>query len=118
MTEKSQPDLSSQFQELGENIKTMFQSAWESDEAQKLKEDLRIGFDELGKAAVQAVEDFNMSETGQTLKTEAEELKSRVESGELETKARQEISKALEMINAELQKAIKNFTSSNPDSEV
>ena len=117
MTDNSQPELSSQFQELGENIKAMFQSAWESEDAQKLKEELRTGFSELGKAAAQAVEDFNMSEAGQTLKTEAEDLKTRVQSGELESKARQEISKALEMMNAELQKAINSFTPPKPDPE-
>ena len=117
MTENSQPDLSSQFQELGENIKTMFQSAWESEDAQQLKEELRTGFSELGKAATQAIEDFNMSEAGQTLKTEAEDLKTRVQSGEMESKARQEISKALEMMNAELQKAINSFTPPKPDPE-
>ena len=84
---------------------------------QNLKDELKDGFTELGTAATQAVEDFNLSEAGQTLKSEAEAFKSRVKSGETESKARQEISKALEIINAELQKAINSFSPTKPDPE-
>jgi hypothetical protein len=112
-----QPDLASQFRELGENLKNMFQQAWESDEALKFKEELRTGLTELGNAATQAVDDFKVSEAGQKLKTEAKDFKSRVESGEVEAKARDEISKALSLINTELQKAIDSFKKPNSDPE-
>ena len=110
MSDSQQPDLTSQFRELGENLKSMFQSAWESEEATKLKEEMKEGLTELGTAANQALEDFNVSEAGQKIKAEAEDFKTRVESGEVETKARDEISKALNLINAELQKAIGSFS--------
>lgn len=117
MTENMQSDLADQFRELGENLKNIFQSAWESEEALKLKDELKDGFTELGTTATQAFDDFKAGEAGQNLKSEAEEFKTRVQSGELEAKARQEISKALEIINTELQKAIASFTPSEPDSE-
>jgi len=117
MTENPQPDLAAQFRELGQNLKSMFESAWESEEAHQLKEELKDGFVELGSAAEQAVADFKVSEAGRNLKSEAEDLKARFESGELETKTRQEISKALHTINTELQKVIDSFTSSKPDPE-
>jgi hypothetical protein len=117
MSESTQPDITSQFRELGENLKNIFKTAWESDEAQTLKEELKNGLDELGNATVEAVEDFKVSEAGQKLKDEAEDIKARVESGELEAKTREEISKALDLINAELQKAINSFTKPKADSE-
>ncbi|MBN1668531.1 MAG: hypothetical protein JW862_15660 [Anaerolineales bacterium] len=104
MSESSQPDLASQFRELGDHLKNMLQSSWESEEAKKLRQELRHGLDELGKAATEAVDEFQVSEAGQKLKSEAEEFKARVESGEVEAKARQEISKVLATINAELDK--------------
>jgi len=110
-----QPDLADQFRELGENLKTMFQSAWESDEAQKFKEELKSGLTELGNATTKAVEDFKVSEAGQRLKNDADDLKARVESGDFEAKARDEISKALHTFNTELQNAIDSF--SKPDSD-
>ena len=118
MSENTQPNLASQFRELSENLKNMFQSAWDSDEAETLKQELKEGFVELGTAANQAVEEFKVSEAGHNLKTEAQDLKARVESGELEEKTRQEISKALNLINAELQKAIDSFSPPKSDPEV
>ena len=101
MSENTQPDLASQFRELGDNLKNVFQSAWESEEAQKLKEELKDGLTELGDATSQAVEDFKASGAEETIKAEAEDLKARVHSGEFEARTRDEISKALNIINIE-----------------
>jgi hypothetical protein len=107
---ESQPDLTSQFRELGENIKNFFHSAWESEESQKFRQELQNGLNELGKAANEAVDDFKASEAGRKFKVEAEELKTRVENGEVEAKARDEISKVLHFINAELGKLNQKVT--------
>ncbi len=97
-----QPDITSQFRELGENIKNFFHSAWESEESQKFKQELENGLNELGRATNEAVDEFKSSETGQKFKAEADNFINRVETGEVETKARQEISKVLNFINDEL----------------
>ena len=110
MTEQQQPDLASQFRELGENLKEMFQSAWESEEVEDYKEDLRNMLTDLGDSANRTVEDFKISEKGQKIKAEAEDFKSRWESGEVKSKAHEEISKALDVLNAELQKARDSFS--------
>ena len=57
---------------------------------------------ELGRATNEAVEEFKSSETGQKFKTEADDFINRVETGEVEQKAREEISKVLNFINSEL----------------
>jgi hypothetical protein len=97
-----QPDISSQFRELGENIKNFFHSAWESEESQKFRQELQNGLNELGRATNEAVDEFKTSETGQKFKAEADEFINRVETGEVEVKAREEISKVLDFINTEL----------------
>ena len=97
-----QPDITSQFRELGENIKNFFHSAWESEESQNFRQELENGLNELGRATNEAVDEFKTSETGQKFKAEAEDFKTRVETGEVEQKARQEISKVLSFINNEL----------------
>lgn len=107
---ESQSDIPSQFRELGENLKSFFHSAWESEESQKLRQDLKTGLDELGKAANEAVDEFKASETGQKFQAEAEDFKSRVETGEVEAKAREEISKVLSFINTELSKLNQKVT--------
>lgn len=97
-----QSDITSQFRELGENIKNFFHSAWESDESQKFREELQNGLNEFGRATNEAVEEFKTSETGQKVKAETDDFVNRVETGEVEQKARAEVSKVLSFINNEL----------------
>lgn len=97
-----QPDITSQFRELGEHIKNFFHTAWESEESQKFRQELQNGLNELGKATNEAVNEFKASQTGQKIKAEADEFINRVETGEVEAKAREEISKVLNYINKEL----------------
>ena len=104
MSENPQPDLAAQFRELGDQLKNLLQSAWESPDAQKLRQELRTGMTELGRVANETVEEFKVSEAGQKLKAEADDFKTRVETGEVEIKAREEISKVLDYINIELNK--------------
>jgi hypothetical protein len=110
-----QPDLTSQFRELGDNLKNILQTAWQSDEAQKLRQDIKDGLSELGRAANDAINEFNASEAGHRIKEEAQEFKSRVESGEVEARAREEISQILQTINAELTKAIDQLSKSDEE---
>jgi hypothetical protein len=104
MSENQPPetDIAAQFRELGENIKNFIQSAWESEESQKFRQELQNGMNELGRVANEAVDDLKASETGQKIKAEADDFLNRVETGEVEAKARQEISKVLDFINSEL----------------
>ena len=102
--ENPQPDVTSQFHELGENIKSFFQSAWTSEESQKFRQELQNGLSELGKAVSEAVEDVKTSETGQKIKEETEDFKTRVKTGEVEEKTREEVSKVLNFLNIEIGK--------------
>ncbi len=108
MTENTnpRPDIADEFRELGENLKNMLQSAWQSEEAQRLRDDIKLGMEALTQSAVEAIEGFDSGETGQRIKEEVGDFKNRVESGEVETKARAEISRMLRALNGELQKAI------------
>ena len=93
-------------------------TAWQSEDAQKFRQDIKNGLDGLSQAANDAVDEFNTSEAGQRLKTETQEFKDRVRSSEVESKALEEISKVLHTINAELQKAIAKMDIDNDsDSE-
>lgn len=107
---QTQPDLASEFRKLGDNLKNILQSSWESAEAQKLRQDVKEGLNQLGQATNQAVKDFEQSEAGQRLKAEAQDLKERIESGEVEAKARSEISNVLHTLNQELEKAVNQIS--------
>jgi hypothetical protein len=112
MSEKQIPenDLRDEFRNLGENLKQLFNSAWESEERQKLQQDIEDGMKELGSALDGLAEDVRTSEVGQTIRKEASEFGERVRSGEVEQKVRQEILDALQALNTELQKAADKFS--------
>jgi hypothetical protein len=108
MNEKSPPsenDLASEFRALGDNLKSILKNAWESEETQKLKGEIQAGLTELGRVTNETVDEFTQGETGQRLKTEADDLRERIRTGEVEDKARQELLKVLRVINTELEKA-------------
>jgi ribosome recycling factor len=113
MSEQQKPenDLRDEFRNLGENLKQMFNSAWESEERQKLQQDIKDGMKEIGVALDDLAEDVRSSEMGENIRREANEFGERVRSGEVEEKARQGIRDALQALNTELQKVTDKFSS-------
>jgi phosphoenolpyruvate carboxylase len=113
MTDPSQPDnqvppddLGNEFRNLGNNLKNIFQTAWESAERKKLQQEIEAGLNELGKSLNQAVTEIKSSPAGQQFKEDARDLHDRVRSGEFESKARSELLSVLHQINEEIQKVV------------
>jgi hypothetical protein len=113
MTDPSQPndkfpseDLTDEFRNLGNNLKNIFQNAWESAERRKLQQEIETGLDELGKSLNQAFKEIKDSPAGQQFTEDARDLHDRVRSGEVETKVRSELLSVLQQVNAELQKVV------------
>lgn len=105
-------DIVAEFVEFGQIIKRALQSARTSEERKKLQADIENGLKEAGEALKQATNDFSRSQVAQTAKTEVEDFKKRVKSGELETKVRSEVLNALRLANDQLRKAFSGGTTS------
>lgn len=103
---KSQ-QLKSEFEHLGDNLRQLFVSAWESEERKNFQDELERGLTDLGDSLKQTAKDFKESETGQKVKSEAEDLRDRIASGEVEQKVREDILSVLHKVNAELEKITK-----------
>lgn len=114
--EKPKPgDVANELHELGKNLASILQGAWESDERKKFTDEIRAGMEDLNHTLNQAVSDFRQSPTGQRMQDEVKEFKDRVRTGELDTKIREEILSALKTVNRELEKASKkNQTPNEP----
>jgi hypothetical protein len=97
-------DLASEFQELGSNLKKIFLNAWESEERKNFQVELEEGLTDLGDSLKQTAQEIHDSETGQRVKAEAEDLRDRVRSGEVEEKIREDLLTALHKVNTELKK--------------
>jgi len=109
--------LRDEFRTLGENLKDMVNSAWESEERKKLQGELEEGLHELGRALNDLAANFQSGDVGQSIRREVDQISERVRSGEMENKARQEILKALKVLNAELEKASQKFAEADDEQD-
>jgi hypothetical protein len=114
---ESEGNLSEELRALGENLLKTLHSVWESPELKKLQQEMEEGLTQLGTTLKEEADSFKDSPTGQQLKTDFEDLRQRVRSGELEAKAREELLKTLRMVNAELDKAASRWSRSHINSE-
>ena len=112
-----QSGVKDEFKNLGDNLKNLLSSMWESEERRKFQAEIEEGMHEVGKALDDLAVEIKSGEAGQTIKKEVKQFGEQVQSGEFENKAREEILKTLKLLNQELQKAMDNFSSSEDSSE-
>ena len=112
MTDNPQPEkkLEDEFRNLGENLVEILRTAWDAPERRRFQEELEHGFNELGATIRREAEHFASSPGGQQLKAEVQDFSERVRSGEVQTKAREELLNALQLANTELQKVIQQWS--------
>jgi hypothetical protein len=107
-----QDSISEEFRRLGENLIGALRSAWDSPERKRLHEEVSDGLDELAKTIRMEVDAFDESPTGQRLRSDVEDLRQRIRTGEMETKLRQEMLNALRLVNDELHKVSERWKGS------
>jgi hypothetical protein len=111
MTDNPKPEenLEDEFRNLGQNLVEALRTAWDSPERKRLQQEIGNGLTELNATLKKEFEDFDSSETSQRLKSDVENLRQRVRSGEAETKVRSELLNALRIANEEIRKATANW---------
>jgi hypothetical protein len=97
--------LSDAFHKLGVNLVKTLRSAWDTPERKKLQQEVEESLVSLSATVKNELDTFNESPTGQRLKADVEDLRQRVRTGEAETQVRQEILKAIQLVNTELENA-------------
>jgi len=110
-TEKREDVLADEFRNLGKNLTEVMRAAWESPERKNMQAEIEAGLDELGKSLNHEVSSFRQSPSGQRLKADMEDLNQRIRSGEVTSRARDELLAALKRANAELQNFISRWGS-------
>ena len=112
MTENTENtgNIRDEFRNLGDNLKQVFQTAWESDERKKLQSDVRDGLNDVSAALIEALNSFQTSEAGKKIVEGVEDVGEAFRSGEVEAKTREGILTALKKLNEELEKAADKFT--------
>jgi len=114
---KGSSNLKDEFRNLGNNLRQVINAAWESEERKKFQSEIEEGMRELGYALDNLAQDIREGEAGQNIRREVDDFSERVRSGEVESKAREEVLKALKILNTELEKASKKFDTEEDQTE-
>ena len=117
MTENPSPEenLSEEFRQLGKNLAEVLRGAWESPERKKLQQEIADSLSDLSNMMRTEAEHIRESPTGQRMKADAEDLRERIRTGEVESKVRQDLLAALRLINDQLRKASEHWSKTESD---
>jgi soluble cytochrome b562 len=105
-------DVVNDFRNLGRQFAETVRTAWYSEERKDFEIEMREGFQTFAKEVDKAFKDFRASDQAEKIKTEAQEFKSKAESGEVVEKTRSSLSKGLRWFSEELAKVADSFTPS------
>jgi hypothetical protein len=97
-------DLAEEFRNLGNNLKSILLTAWESPERKKLQQEIETGMADLGSSLDQAVKEFKDSPAGQRLKGDARDFQERLRTGEVDKRIREDLLSVMRRFNEELEK--------------
>ncbi|HMK09148.1 MAG TPA: hypothetical protein VK449_08985 [Anaerolineales bacterium] len=109
--------LSDEFRALGENLRKVFQAAWDSEDRRRFQREFESGLGELATSLGQAARDFSASETGKQMKQDLHDLGERMQSGEVESKVREDLTGILRRVNEELGRAAESWKNRGPGGE-
>ncbi|OGO20886.1 MAG: hypothetical protein A2Z14_04165 [Chloroflexi bacterium RBG_16_48_8] len=119
MTEPTDPktELIDELRKLGENLAANLKAIWEHPETKGYREEIKQGLVQVGDSLNQVVRDFTEGSAGQRLQAGVDDLGEKIRSGEVESKARQELIYTLNRINAELEKVKKRLEETGDQKE-
>ena len=118
MTESPEPnELKDEFRKLGENLVDNLKALWEHPETEEIRSEFKQGLHQLGDNIHQLANDFSESPTGKKLQQDAQNFGEKVRKGEVEAKVRNELMRALNAINAELEKVQQRWSDTSDQEE-
>lgn len=106
----SRLDIAAEFQKLGRQFAETLQSAWDSEERKRVEKEVREGMQSFVKEVDQVIREVKASETTEKIKGEAEELKTRVETSDIGTRARTGCVQGLRWLSEGLGELANQFT--------
>jgi hypothetical protein len=114
------PDLVSEFQNLGRSFAEAFESAWNSEERKRVEQEVREGVQSFADEVDKVIRDAKASPTGERMANEAADIASKVETSDFGRRALEGISQGLAWMSVELGKMAEQFTppEKSPDEEL
>ena len=111
------PDVVAELQNLGRQFANTLQSAWNSEERQRIEGEVREGMKSFVNEVDKVFQTAKDSSTAERLKSEASNVTNKVGTSDVGTKARSGIVQGLKWMSIELEKLADKFTSPEKESE-
>lgn len=108
--ETGKQDVVSELKQLGRQLAETLQTAWNSEERQRVENEVREGVKSFVGEVDKAIREVRQSDMAAKVKEEAVEVKNRVESAELGQKTRETFAQGLQWLSEELGKLAAQFT--------
>jgi hypothetical protein len=116
MSDQPQPDdnIADEFRNLGKSLLSALQTAWDSPERQRIQNEIVTGLNEAGTTLKKEAEQFSLSQTGQQIKKNIDQLGDEFRNSEFKDTLRKDIVNVLKTTNSELEKLIDRFSEKTP----
>ena len=103
-------DVANEFRNLGKQFANTLESAWKSEERQRIEGEIREGMQNFADELSKLFSDVKESKTGQRVMEEAETVKTKVGEAEIGRKAQSSVAKGLGWLSEELSRLADRFT--------
>lgn len=110
-------DVSDALRDLGRQFAETLQAAWNSQERREFEAEVKEGVRRFGDEVNKVFAEAKESEPAKKVKEEAQEVRGRVESGELGRKARSSMVEGLQWLSQELARLAEQFSPPEEQSE-
>jgi len=107
---RPQGDVAAEMKRLGRQFAETLQTAWNSEERQRLEGEVRQGIKSFAGEVDKVIREARQSQAADKVKEEATHLKEKVEAAELGRKARVGVVQGLQWLSAELGRLAEQFT--------
>jgi hypothetical protein len=110
-------NISDEFRNLGKSLLSALQAVWDSPERQRIQNEIVEGLNEAGATLKKEAEEFSISQTGQQIKRNIEQLGNEFRSSEMKENLRKDLVNVLKTTNTELEKVINRFSEKKASTE-
>jgi hypothetical protein len=104
------PDVAEELREFGKQFADTIRTAWNSAERQRLETELRDGMRSFADEVDKAIQEIKKSPAADRVKTEATQVREKVQTSDVGNKARTGVAQGLQVLSEQLAKLAERFT--------
>jgi hypothetical protein len=104
------PDVAEELREFGKQFADTIRTAWNSAERQRLDTDLLDGMRSFADEVDKAIQEIKKSPAADRVKTEATQVREKVQTSDVGNKARTGVAQGLQVLSEQLAKLAERFT--------